>query len=478
MCYICFQSENNSFTLTMFIENTKLCIPIMTAAILICSGCADKDEYSIQTPILPIADIDNSGHNVTLNQVISYANRNSHTTKGGECNYRIEPYQNAAGDTLMYIINYGDNEGWQVLSSDKRTPAIIAEGYTGRFSIKEGSEGFRLWMDRTATDIETIRNSSDEELSFSAEEIAANRAFWADDHKISQQRGLNDPILPPNGGMWVEEVTTRVVDYDSLGHLTPQWHQEAPYNSYCPLKTVSPAGRAFVGCVATAGAETLYYLHSIYGIPASIESRGFCYGAIDNYIQSFFNPTTTAWSFMQYTMQTSYADAEAVLLGHVGKTIDTIYGNDGSEASLYSLENKLFEPYGIHCDTLPYVADTVKKYILLNQPIIVAAKTDTAASTPGHCFVIDGYKRTCIEYTHYTYWQPGPGIDPLDPPYYEPIYHYFYSNPTLSYIKINWGWKSQWEYGINDGWFGLTEDWYVNLHYYNVFIGMVFGFHV
>lgn len=47
------------------------------------------------------------------------------STKGDLNRITVEPVIDSEEDTLMYLVNY-DN-GWKVLSSDKRTPAVIAE---------------------------------------------------------------------------------------------------------------------------------------------------------------------------------------------------------------------------------------------------------------------------------------------------------------------------------------------------------------
>ena len=44
-------------------------------------------------------------------------------------------------------------------------------------------------------------------------------------------------------------------------NLTSHWHQDSPYNNDCPDLgcTTTSNGRSVVGCVATAGAQIMYY---------------------------------------------------------------------------------------------------------------------------------------------------------------------------------------------------------------------------
>lgn len=99
-----------------------------------------------------------------------------------------------------------------------------------------------------------------------------------------------------------------------------------------------------------------------------------------------------------------------------------------------------------------------------------------------HCFVIDGYKLTRTKYTHYHYYvydSRPPGVPLPEPPDYTT---YTYSSPTLSNIKINWGWASQWGSDpINDGWYTLTGSWTVTnggTYDYNHYRYMIYGFSV
>lgn len=467
--------------------------PLLALAIACCAfaGCTTKGDLETsdraKTSVQSISD----EHFVGIDQVLSYIGEKRPTTKGAQNAYRLEAYNSAEGDTLMYIINYGNGDGWQILSTDTRTPAVIAESSTGRFSLEEGSPAVQVWMDMTATDIANIRNLPDEKLNFSEDEIAAHKAFWAS--KESGTRGLDDPpVGPPLHGYWAVDVYSQTVVTDSLDHMVPQWHQEVPYNAYCPFRTDTVDIRASAGCVAVAGAQTLYYLHSLWGVPATIYSSCVCTGNINNYSLSFYNATTNAWAAMdpEYLYPFQVANAEAILIAYSGSLVQTNYGNEGSSATFDDLRTGLLSPIGIDSRKRNYDADTVKQNLLNNLPVIVSA-TDLLIPINGrnHCFVIDGYKRTYTRTTYLHHWVAG--IMDLDPGIYEPYYTYSDSNFDITAIKINWGWGTQWAFGINEGWFGLTADWYVQvdenhnnvfenneLFNYNHNVQMIYGFHL
>ncbi len=72
-----------------------------------------------------------STHSVTFSSVDNYArNRSSFATKS-DLSYDIEitPILFQGRDTVMYVVNYFD--GWEIVSGDTRTPAILAYSEIG-----------------------------------------------------------------------------------------------------------------------------------------------------------------------------------------------------------------------------------------------------------------------------------------------------------------------------------------------------------
>ncbi|MBQ9310256.1 MAG: C10 family peptidase [Bacteroidales bacterium] len=421
---------------------------------------------------------------VSIADVKKYFEKSYETKSDGE-GYIIDVYRHkSTGDTLLYIVNT-EFDGWKIVSSDRRTPAILAEGPRGSFSIEE-NPSVEMWIDCLAEDISKVRESADEELCFSDAEISANRNNWL-------QIKIEDAPMRDVAGHWEEYVTGSTEVYDSVKHFTPNWDQDKPYNQYCPLKPSSSSERAPAGCVAIAGAGVLYYLHNTFGVPEVMVSSGFCSGNTNGYTQHFDNASADVWDEMNesYTYSLSYLDLpEALMIAHVGMTIGMHYRSGYSWALPANLRTELFNGYGFNCSHGDYNENVVKESLANNMPVIVTA-TDLAIPIDFdiHCFVIDGYKRTRTKYTHHHYWVQdefppigGPGEliifdDPIhDHPSYET---YSYSTPTITSIQINWGWASQWTSGINDGWYSLTGGWTVNngkKYDYNHNRTMIYGF--
>lgn len=411
-----------------------------------------------------------------------------HTKVSASSQYSIQSYVNNQSDTLMYIINF-DKGGWKIYSSDKRTPAILAEGDTGIFSLEDGSPAVAMWISCIADDMARVKSSSDAELKFKKEEISSNKSFWPGQQLRVPDLPLipNPPIIVEPKGHWEETITSSTIEYDSVEHMVPHWDQDAPYNACSPYYVTTPDVRAVAGCVAVAGAQVLYYLHNKAGVPSHMYSQCSCIGNVDGYNRVFSDTTSTVWASMNngYQSYSSTMLPESILIGYVGESVNMHY-HDGSLqyswAVPVNLKSDLFEKHGISCSHDAYDEDIVKNSLLDNMPVIVSA-SNLMVPVDGkiHCFVIDGYRRTCTKYTHRHHFvldEPPGGMYVMPEDYYT----YTYSSPELTSIKINWGWSSQWTTGLNDGWFTLTGDWVIQngdqTYDYNYYRKMIYGFTV
>ena len=423
---------------------------------------------------------------VSLDKVKEFANQHILRTKGDvNIEVKIETYGKIADTPLLYVVNYGKSDGWQILSSDARTPAVIAEGDNGYFSLEEGSPAVRVWMDMMAGSIASVRKAKDNELSISEEDIFVNKNRWTKEKQKVLPRPIDD-----EDGYWVKELVSEETEiYDIVEHMTPHWDQMNPYNAYIPLKSDGSLNRAPAGCVPVAAAEVLYYLHSQWNVPNTMVSQGVCVGDINNYSRSFTNPNTEVWAEMSNSYNGSSANAEALMIAYVGSIIGTNFHNEYSWTLPKKIRTELFPIYGITCSHGDYNASAVKQNLRNHLPVIVTA---TNLLIPVdfdiHCFVIDGYKMAHTKRTYYNYWvsgfnpnprsaQPKPNYKPL---LHEPYYSYSYGDLGMTGIKINWGWWTQWSsHPVNDGWYSLASDWTVTCnsetYSYNHNVSMIYN---
>lgn len=429
-------------------------------------------------------DAESPSNGVSMEDVMSMIERDFPHTKSNQI--EVEPYLSESLDTLMYIVNSKSSYGWKIYSSDKRTPAVLAEGDSGYFSIEEGSPAVSIWISQMCEDISRVKKAKDEELTFSKEEIGTYRSQWeASTQKIIDRELI--PFLPI--GHWEETISSTTQPYDSVCHMVGKWDQSSPYNECCPYFTSTPNERAYAGCVAISGAQMLHYLHYKIGRPVNMHSVGYCIGNIDNYTYSYSAPDSSVWANMNpsYTYSSNTTIPEAVMIGYVGVVVnmhycDNIFGQF-SWALPSNLKTDLFEPMGISCSHGSYDEDIVRSNLLNQMPVIVSA-SNLVVPTDGsiHCFVIDGYRRTRIKTTHHFHFvydeipnttvRPGPGPDDYET--------YEYSAPIFAGIQINWGWSNQWTNDVNNGWYALTSGWTVTnggrTFDYNHYVKMIYGF--
>jgi len=471
-------------------NHRRLSVQVVFCIYLVVVSSCSKGDYSPFRDAQIVYEEIEPTNNISMNDIYSVLERDIIQIKSNHNspNYRVTPLIGKDADTLLFIVNYGEGDGWKIFSTDKRTPAVLAEGSKGSFSLRDGSPALAVWMGYTADNMARIKQSADSELSFSEEEILLNRAYWTG--KYPKQVTSKSRFDPPYGH-WEETVYAETEFYDEVGHLVAKWDQGRPYNECCPYLTGSQTDRAAAGCVAIAGSQMLLYLHNTIGLPLTMYSQGFCVGEVGNYTQYFSNPTNTVWSQMSTNYQ-SYSSSmlpEAIMIGAVGMAVNMHYWDVGNDYFSWALPGNLktgvFEPSGISCTREGYDEDIVRTSLLAQMPVIVSG-SNLLIPVDGriHCFVIDGYKRTRKKYTHhfeFVYDEFPSGPVPNPPEGYD---LYTYSTPVLSSIKINWGWWTQWDEQnpVNDGDFALTAGWTVTnsgqTYNYNYYLNMTHGFSV
>lgn len=261
-------------------------------------------------------------------------------------------------DTIMYVVNYGDNEGFAILSADKRALPVYAISDQGSISAQEIRENksLALCVNRIAYD-------------------CANRIRRDSIYPVNP--GLDDPTpvdFTKKVGPWLTQNQT-------------VWAQTAPYNRFCPI--LETGERAVVGCSAVSVAMILSY----FEYPTSYISGG----TVHNY----------NWETIKAN---PHSDDLALLLRDLGlpellnmnyvyeKGIEDphpdIYSAPSSVGMYYSAAERdslipTFKKLGYTVpDTLQSFTNNVPT--ALNQaPILIAARD--ASSFKGHAWVIDGY---------------------------------------------------------------------------------------
>lgn len=470
----------------MNVSGTNLLSLLLVGVIAITNNaCTKQNPQSISASFIGDSFAQDNSF-VGLDRVIDRFGSEYGTTKSSS-HLDIQPVISESNDTALYILNYGHNKGWKLISSDVRTPAILAESHYGAFSLEDGNPGLSSWIDCLVKDMSDIRHSPDSKLSFSEEEIAANKAFWGDGSRGIIIPGDGEgPGGGDDGGHWYIHGESETVTYDTSHFDVPHWDQYEPYNKYCPYKSGNTTFRVPAGCVAIAGAQALYSYHQKLGVPQMTFSMATCTGDENNYSRTFTAPTSTVWDDMKeaYDDTTSRPCYEAVLIAYVGYLVRMDYSSNGSSASMEDLRTDVFIPMGLNCSYGAYNETLVRDNLIMEKPVVVRASNSVLPIFDwgsSHCFVLDGYKRTRIKTTTYYEWVPDIIGDPGG--YFHRDYSTVsYSSPVISYVHINWGWWTQWKLHYNDGWYAITGDWLTHdsggspAGSYNYYRSMIYNF--
>lgn len=106
----------------------------------------------------------------------------------------VEPICSESGEISMYVIRYSD--GWEVISSDKRSPIVLASAESGEFEYSEAGP-HRFYFDMIAEDLKNFTAYEDKQLILTkslSEESNDNVEYW---NAITASEDFIEPNLLP-----------------------------------------------------------------------------------------------------------------------------------------------------------------------------------------------------------------------------------------------------------------------------------------
>ena len=299
------------------------------------------------------------------------------------------------GDTIMYLVNY--SQGWKLYSVDKRMPTVLAVNYVERG--KRASDILKnMAISSWVADIagQTAYLATTDEYDENSESLEQ----WA-----TQGRGIKRIPYQPVPGEYIyvgmEEVSRQTV---LVPHVTKTlWHQQDPFNKYCPTISADSENRCVAGCVAVATCQYLYFLQDKLGYSFNMPLLGSCIGAYnENYIQSFTRFAT--WNLSGLALTDNYSaysadqfDKVALAIGYAGKLASTAYTPFGSSSN-YAGGTKVLNSFGVKGNFVE--KNNINLESLLGeskQPVVAGGVTENG---DGHMFLIDGCKYDLVEYEH------------------------------------------------------------------------------
>ena len=263
---------------------------------------------------------------------------------------------NVSGKDNVYIFNYGNDQGFVVVSGEDGTNADIL-GYCdhGSFSYDEAPIQMKDLLGNYSASIDQLRE---------------NPQF------------ATSPLRKASA-----DIGTIVVG----PLLTTQWNQWAPYNNLCPEGCPT-------GCVPTAIAQVMYYWRwpeKTIGDVQGVDFSGRSYDW-DNMLSNYEKEPYNA----------AQAQAVAQLMADIGKTHGTHYSPDGSSTGLsdyFMVKNFGYEPGSIAYSGETAAELTAKMIEELDErrPILYRGDPEYGEEESGHALVVDGY--TSNNYFHFNY---------------------------------------------------------------------------
>lgn len=192
--------------------------------------------------------------------------------------------------------------------------------------------------------------------------------------------------------------------------LTTKWNQDYPYNAACPADAEGPGGRTYAGCVATAMGQLMFYHRWPESGVGSYAYDHPDYGTIS----ADFSAATYHWDGMPNRVTTENPDV-AILLHHLGVSVDMDYGPNGSGMWNHSAARSLRNYFKYVPETRYVFRDSTTlnwdSLVVTNlndgKPLYYAGWEDTTF-TMGHAFVCDGYETN--DYYHFN-WGWGGSYD-------------------------------------------------------------------
>lgn len=374
-------------------------------------------------------------------------------------------------DTVLFVVNYKNNKGWEVISADKRTTPILAYSQTGEFDTKSYVGGVNEWTANMAENIYALKMTAE------ADTATTDFELWNKiqlKNKKAQSQATTRVGVKPNDlsdGIWeIVSVNSKSLESVYSGPYTQTtWGQEFPWNQCVPYNS-DYSGRCVAGCIAIAGAQMLYYLHTKFNILPTFYSTGSCNGYAAgsknyNYRFDFGNATSSAWNEMaknSYDGKSTYQSS--ILIGWVGQNVGMTYNAKESGASNSSLIN-LFSNLGITCQERDLDYNNIVSNLNKGIPVITSAYatkdkdkilgiTIKTTYKDGHSWIIDGYEDVQIQYTYLYRWRPNTG-DNTRPERMGPLLKEETRISTTKYFIMNWGWAE----GYNNGRYVLNGDW-------------------
>lgn len=273
-------------------------------------------------------------------------------------------------DTVLYVVNFGEESGFAVVSANKQCTPLLAMTDNGHID-----------------EIADIDNPGLK--SFFDAAIAYN----------SFNNTIIEPVLPPQKRFLYHRIDSTIVD--KKPKATMLWGQNWPEGYFCP--------NGYSGCVSTALAISLSY----FGIPHYIDLT---------YPNRDIDKQILDWTKIKNNVRSQVIEpsekvnesehmALARFCREIGHRIDADYSYPDKTGAQVSDLRDMIANLAPAIDVSEYHNAAPNVEYLSNWSIIVMSGYDPEDPLNAHTFIIDGYKSKTVLHRYYNLPSPIVAID-------------------------------------------------------------------
>ena len=350
----------------------------------------------------------------------------------------IDNIRDADGNVAAYVVNFGYNQGFVIISATKRYCPVIAYSHSGTFEINGNMpDGLKEWESSVISAIEISktlpddsvmlyrrmwkkyenpmlpksslsRTSSDDLLTTAQAIMADSLMAWhqqgysyreVDEEDLALVEGAIYPLFLDYDPQWkqyacvVEKTNTHIENIPNF--LSTTWAQTNGYNMSFPI--LSDGKRASAGCGPVAAGQIMWY----------------------HRFPSFFNWDAMPSNFSsQITSDFLYA---------IAQNVNAEYKEDGTATKINDMGN-LFRSWGYNVSLVYHTSSAAWSSLQDYNPVYMRG-----TSGKGHAWVASGgnYRMDDSRTLIYTFTSPTT---------FESVDEKSCSLSYIYYFYMNWGW--------------------------------------
>ncbi|MCD4792120.1 MAG: thiol protease/hemagglutinin PrtT [Bacteroidales bacterium] len=307
-------------------------------------------------------------------------------------NFNIENIENckSKGKILFYIVNLKPH-GFIIVSGDTELHPVYSYSFTNNFKFSD-------------TEINPLNNFLEKNMSFHFENISEKSNKVNQDILSEWEYYLSEDFNSNRNKSFIQWPPAGTTS--TGGWLETNWHQNAPYNQFCPLD-LDDGGRSVTGCPSTALAMIIDYYQTVNGTTFTDADdyyhnySGNQFTIDDDYVEYDFLNFPEINTFLssisaKYAAQEVITDEEAAALTFAcGVAATQVYsaagsGTFGVNQAFNAYQKFSFTDAELMDETNPDVYTILSENMIDGRPAHLAV-TDPPPITMGHNVVVDGY---------------------------------------------------------------------------------------